>query len=165
MVHDFVQKVDAVKADSRRFYVSPARWRKSRVTTALHWCKVKFLRDNKSLIPAQRGIYAFTVQHDNDHFPPHGFIMYIGITGEVAKNRTLQKRFMDYLYEKKRAKRPKVHYMLNKYEKDLYFYYCPIADGGIDLGELELNLNDAILPPVVVKDFSAEIRELVRALD
>ncbi|APZ97619.1 hypothetical protein BWQ93_03295 [Sphingopyxis sp. QXT-31] len=101
--------------------------------------------------------------HANDHFPPHGYIMYIGITGEEALHRTLNDRFYEYLKEQRRNKRPKVHYMLAKYSDDLFFNYVPIADDTFDLGQLEADLNDAIIPPVVEKDFSAEVRAVVKA--
>jgi hypothetical protein len=89
--------------------------------------------------------------------------MYVGITGAASSTRTLFDRFGDYLAEQKNNKRPRVHYMLTKYADDIYFAYCATA-AGVDLQQLELDLNDAIIPPVVVKDFTAEIRELVGAL-
>ena len=165
IVHDFVRKVDALAADRRRFYLSPNRWRGCGVADPLTWQEVRFAEDNRSAIPNQRGVYAFVVRHDNGRFPPHGFIMYIGITGARSPDRTLRKRFADYLQEKNKDKRPRVHYMLNKYADDLFFFYVPLPDPKFDLGKLELDLNDSILPPVVVKDFTAEIKKLVQALE
>ena len=164
MVSDFVRKADEIGKDKRDFYLSPSRWRTSEVGFNLTWSHVKFTERNRGVVPTTPGVYAFIVQHDNGHFPPHGFIMYIGITGSRNTERTLQKRYYDYLQEQKRGKRPRVHYMLDKYCDDIYFYYVSIDDEGVDLEKLELDLNDAILPPVVVKDFSGEIRALVGAL-
>jgi hypothetical protein len=164
-VHDFVQQVDQLAADRRRFYVSPTRWQSSRVTIPLAWSRVKFDAQNRAAIPKARGIYAFVVQHDNDHFPPHGFIMYIGITGARSVERNLRLRYGDYLREKEKNKRPRVCYMLNKWESDLFFYFVPIPNRAINLDQLELDLNDSILPPIVIKDFTAEIRMLVKALE
>jgi hypothetical protein len=124
MVHDFVKQVDSLKADLRSFLVSPKRWRTSRVTVALAWTFVSFSRLNRAHVPKDAGAYAFIVRHVNDHFPAHGFIMYLGITGSAANERTLYDRYSDYLREKKINKRPKVHYMLNKYANDLHFAYC-----------------------------------------
>jgi len=90
--------------------------------------------------------------------------MYIGITGARSGTRTLRDRYKDYLREKSRNKRPAVFYMLNKYENDLFFYYVSICDPHIDLAQLEIALNDAIIPPVGRLDFSAEIRDLRNAL-
>ena len=163
MVNDFVSAVDDVRRDIRDFLVSPQRWRTSRVTTPLAWTSVKFEPGNRDQVPAARGIYAFTVMHANDYFPPHGFIMYIGIAGARAQERTLHDRFYEYVREQQRFKRPRVHYMLTKYKDDLYFNYATVTDERLDLEQLELDLNDAIVPPVVVKDFTAEIRAIVAA--
>jgi hypothetical protein len=90
--------------------------------------------------------------------------MYIGITGAKGNGRTLRNRYGDYLREQKKHKRPKIHYMLNKYPDDIEFAYAAIPDPAFDLEALELDLNDAIIPPIVVKDFTAEIRQLVKAI-
>ena len=164
MAHDFVEKADALLADIRRFLVSPKRWRTSRVKTPINWTFLAFTEANRLLVPEEAGVYAFVVRHQNDHFPSHGFIMYIGITGAKGNGRTLRNRYGDYLREQKKHKRPKIHYMLNKYPNDLQFAYAAIADPAFDLEALELDLNDAIVPPVVVKDFTAEIRQLVKAI-
>ncbi|MDX1927029.1 MAG: hypothetical protein SFV81_10945 [Pirellulaceae bacterium] len=55
--------------------------------------------------------------------------------------------------------------MLNKYTDDLQFAYAAFPDPTFNLEALELDLNDAIIPPVVVKDFTAEIRQLVKAIE
>lgn len=164
MVHDFVKKTDELRQDIRDFFVSPERWRKSKVRFTLSWTSVSFVNTNKRKIPKNPGVYAFVVRHVNNHFPEHGFIMYIGITGAGGNGRTLRDRYGDYLREKNDNKRPKVHYMLNKYSEDLHFSYSPIDVKKIDLEKLELDLNDAIIPPIVTKDFTAEIRSLVSAL-
>lgn len=164
MVHDFVKKTDALKADLQKFLLSPDRWRTSRVTIPLTWQYLKFDAANRALVPKSAGVYAFIVSHTNNHFPNHGFIMYIGITGSNNNGRTLYLRYGDYLREQVRNKRPKVFYMLDKYSNDLQFAYSPITDPAVDLQALELDLNDAIIPPVVVKDFSADIRQLVKAM-
>lgn len=164
MTHDFVSRVDAMQGDIRRFLLSPSRWRSSKVITPINWTYLQFTEANRQFIPQQPGIYAFIVRHINNHFPGHGFIMYVGITGANANGRTLYDRYGDYLREKKKDKRAKVHYMLNKYTDDIHFAYAVVTDPSIDLEALELDLNDAIIPPVVVKDFTAEIRQLVKAI-
>jgi hypothetical protein len=165
MVHDFVDKVDAMRMDIRRFLLSPIRWRNSRVQIPIAWNYLDFTEANETLVPEHAGVYAFIVRHLNNHFPNHGFIMYIGITGANGNGRNLRLRYHDYLGEKKRNKRPKLHYMLNKYADDIVFAHATFQDPTFDLGKLELDLNDAIIPPVVVKDFSAEIRQLVKAME
>lgn len=165
MVHDFVQKVDALSADAKRFFLSPTRWRSSRVVIPVNWSSpIPFTTANQAGIPDKPGVYAFVVRHINNHFPQHGFIMYIGITGANGNGRSLHDRYSDYLREKTKKKRPKVHYMLNKYSDDIHFTYSEIDPASVDLEALELDLNDAILPPIVIKDFTAEIRELVKVI-
>lgn len=164
MTHDFVKKVDALKADIQHFMLSPSCWRTSRVKTPINWLQVEFNKANRAAIPHDPGVYAFIVRHNNNHFPVHGFIMYIGITGAKGNGRTLYDRYGDYLREQIFDKRAKVHYMLSKYSEDIYFAYSTVTDPAIDLEALELDLNDAIIPPVVVKDFTAEIRTLVKAM-
>jgi len=163
MVHDFAQKVDALNADIKPFLVSPTRWRTSRVTTPLTWTFLSFTEANRTNVPLAAGVYAFVVRHENNHFPAHGFIMYIGITGANANGRTLRDRYGDYLREQKKKKRPRIHYMLTKYKQDIHFAYCA-TDPAVNLETLELDLNDAIIPPAVSKDFTAEIRQLRKAL-
>ena len=165
MAHDFVKKVDALRADVRRFFLSPDRWRTSRVQIPINWSYLTFSEANKNMVPEEAGVYAFIVRHMNNHFPDHGFIMYVGITGSNGNGRTLRNRYGDYLREKKKDKRPKIHYMLNKYPDDLQFAYAAIPDPAFNLEALELDLNDAIIPPVVIKDFTAEIRQLVKAIE
>ncbi|MGD9537120.1 MAG: hypothetical protein AB7P52_05125 [Alphaproteobacteria bacterium] len=169
MVHDldgmaFVDAVEKFKARRRSFYLDPERWDGSRVDTDLDWQVLKFEPGNRDHVPEERGVYAFVVKRENGHFPPHGYIMYIGITGHQAAQRTLRKRFGDYLREKNKNKRPRVHFMLNRYESDLYFFFVPI-DENVDLAKLEIDLNDAIVPPVGRKDFSASIKALRDALN
>lgn len=170
MVHDlegaaFVEAAERFRAERRSFYLSPERWTNSRVNFQLEWSEVKFDDQNKNNIPDKKGIYAFVVKHPNNHFPPHGYIMYIGITGSLSADRTLKKRFRDYLYEQRRNKRPKVHYMLHKFTDNLYFNYVAIEDDDqIDLAQLEIDLNDALVPPVGRKDFSAELKAIRDAL-
>lgn len=65
----------------------------------------------------------------------------------------------DYLSEKKRNKRPRVHYMLNKWEDDLYFYYVPIDDKKFNLAQLEIDLNDAISVGFLIQDKSISCRK------
>lgn len=169
MVHDlegdaFVSSVDQVSGIKRCFFLEPARWRASRVKMPLTWQEVPFSPGGVSRVPKTKGVYAFVLRHVNNHFPPHGFILYVGITGHLRNGRTLYDRAKDYLREQKKNKRPRVHYMLNKYKDDLFFNFVPIAGAGVDLEELEVDLNDALMPPVGQKDFSASMRAVKTAL-
>jgi hypothetical protein len=134
------------------------------LTHPLSWKFVRFEDANKDSVPDERGVYAFVVKHDNGYFPPHGYIMYIGITGAGGSSRTLRARYGDYMRERVRNKRPAVHMMLNAYKDDLLFFFVPLADEDLNLEEIEKALNDALVPPVSKMDFSAEMRAVIGAM-
>lgn len=168
MAIDFESNLRALKEYQQHVLLAPTRWHGFVPASPLNWSYVKFEAANQLAVPDVRGIYAFVVQFQ-DHaqlpiaLPPHGYIMYAGVTGEVAVNRTLRDRYGDYLRDQKRPKRRSIWLMLNRWKDDLYFHYAPV-DAAFDLGAAEDALNDAIIPPYVTQDFSAEVRELVRAL-
>lgn len=169
MVHDlsgdaFVDRVNTIRGSQRSFLLSPTQWRTYSMQQQLSWQFVKFEEANRVSVPDQRGVYAFVVRHDNGYFPPHGYIMYIGNTGAGESLNTLRARYGDYIQERKRNKRPAVHFMLNAYKDDLFFFFVPFADCNIDLDKIEEALNDAIVPPVNKKDFSAELRSVMGAM-
>jgi hypothetical protein len=165
---DFESNLKDLKNYQQHVLLAPDRWRRFAPAAPLHWSNVKFEAGNRGAVPENRGIYAFVVQFQ-DHgqlpipLPPHGYVMYAGVTGEVAAGRTLRDRYGDYLREQRRSKRRSIWLMLNKWKEDIYFHYAPV-DAAFDLGAAEEALNDAMIPPYVTQDFSAEVRELVRAL-
>jgi len=157
---DFVNS--QFKRYAKEFILNPIQMRSFTNKCSLDWKKVEFNQANKSLIPQCRGVYAFVFEHNHSNFPPHGYIMYIGETGQDS-NHNLQKRYGDYLRDKQREKRAKLHYMLNNWEQCLYFHYASVKDKKINLKKLEQNLNDAFIPPFSTNDFSATIRKGKRA--
>jgi hypothetical protein len=168
MIHDFASNLRDLKDYRQQFILVPAKWRAFAPAQQLNWQFTRFSPDSVNDIPAERGIYALVVQFQ-DHsvfpqvLPTHGYIMYGGITGHEAKTRTLRARFSDYLREKRRAKRHRIWWLLNTWSEDIFFHYSVVGEG-TDLRALELALNDAIIPPFVENDFSAEVRRLVRVL-
>ena len=166
-LQDFDSNLTQLKTFQQNVILMPEKWRSFVPAEPLAWTKVKFTTENKAGVPAQRGIYAFVVQfQDNDALPtplpPHGYIMYAGITGAAA-NRTLNDRYGDYLRDQRRAKRMQIWTMLNRWKEDIYFHFAPVGPK-FDLAAAETALNDAIIPPYVTNDFSAEVRALVRVL-
>lgn len=164
---DFESNLSQLKNFQQNVILSPGQWRSFVPPEPLAWDKVKFRPENRGAVPEQRGIYAFIVQFQ-DHgqlplsLPPHGYVTYGGITGAEA-DRTLRDRFGDYLRDQRRPKRWQIHSMLNKWADDIYFHFAPVGPN-FDLAALETALNDAIIPPYVTNDFSAEVRALVRVL-
>ena len=168
MVYDFESNLKDLKNFQQRVILSPDQWSGFVPDPPLNWQAVRFGGINSSHIPEARGIYAFVVQFQDNTIAPtllpqHGYIMYAGITGHDAATRTLRDRFGDYLKDQRRPKRLSIHSMLNKWKDHLFFHYSTVADG-VPLDQLELALNDAVIPPYVTNDFSAEIRALVRVL-
>lgn len=154
---DFVNK--EFKNYGQSFVLNPAQMKGFTTRCKLDWKKVAFNKINKSLIPQERGVYAFIVEYNIIGVPPHGYIMYIGETGQDSLHN-LQKRYADYLKDKQKPlKRLSLHYMLNNWEECLHFHYAVVKDKRVNLKKLEKNLNDAFIPPYNINDFSAEIRK------
>jgi len=159
---DFVKETDDLKSFSRRFVLSPQQWAAFNCPLILAWQRVKFEPPNWTHVPEATGIYAFVVECPGSQFPPHGYVMYIGITKRDGGGN-LRKRYKQYFTEKRVLKRPKVHYMLNKWPQHLYFHYSEVPDRQWDIRDLEQRLCDALIPPFNQNDFSAKIRKRVRA--
>lgn len=159
---DFVQETDDLKSYAIRFVLSPRQWATFQCPISLTWHRVKFDRQNAAAIPRATGIYAFIVEYMGSQFPPHGYVMYIGITKRDGGGN-LRKRYRQYLAERRVLKRAKVHYMLNKWSQHLYFHYSEVNDSQCDIRELERRLCDALVPPCNKNDFSARIRQQVQA--
>ena len=129
----------------------------------LNWRCVKFEKDNRSHIPSRKGIYAFFVEPRIANFPSHGYLMYIGQTGQDS-NHNLRKRFGNYLSKSESKRRRRIKYMLNKWKGYLYFYYAEIDPDQINLKQLEQILLDTFTPPFVKEGFSGKIRSVVDLL-
>lgn len=163
MTTDFARTVNVVKQYRQDFVLSPHQWRTFNTSLTLDWNKVKFTKKNLSQIPFERGIYAFVIECPERSFPPHGYIMYVGITGAQASRQTLRDRYGNYLTESRELKRAKIHYLLGNWARDLYFHYATVKDRRYSLNNLEHALCDALLPPFNINDFSARIRKVVKA--
>lgn len=168
MIHDFENNLKDLKYYKQDVILDPARWSGFASPVQLNWRSVRFDAENRNHIPHERGIYAFVVQFQ-DHqasplpLPIHGYVMYAGITGHRSADRTLNDRFGDYLRDQKRPKRMSIYSMLNKWAGHLFFHFSTVGPE-VQLDTLETTLNDAIIPPYVTNDFTAEVRALVRTL-
>jgi len=163
MTQAFLDDVDDLKSHKQVFCLHPQSWANFTTTALLDWGWVKF-EDDKLAVPASRGVYAFVVEPDIAKIFQHGFPFYIGETGDTNQ-RTLRDRYGDYLGNKRNIRgRHGIYYMLNKWGSHMYFYYAEIPDTTCRLKLLESALNDSLLPPFSVRDFSATVRPKVRAL-
>lgn len=133
----------------------------------LKWDSISYGEEEVEKVPDdKRGIYAFVICRNNDVFPPHGYVLYIGIAGRHSA-RTLRDRYKDYLDTTKVRSRARIARMIGDWYQVLHFYFAPIDDNvSLDeLMELERQLNTALMPPFSVGDLEAEIKEMRRAFN
>ena len=161
MALNLVTLVDRIKADSEEFWLSPTQWRKSTVPQMLIWKSVRFSKTKASSVPVSRGVYSFVIACCTKGLPQHGYLVYVGETGNTSKE-TLRSRFLSYFSEMKDQSRS-VHYVLRKYQQYLYFQFCEVHDKRRNLRKVEESLCDALIPPYNVRDFSADMRAAKRA--
>ena len=160
------QDVIRPREDVRTYRVNFLLWREQwdayiAPPVSLNWKCVKFEENSAARIPTEKGIYAFVIEPRLPQFPSHGYVTYIGETGHNS-NRNLQKRFRDYLNDKKRPKRHLIHSMLTTWEDYLYFYYVEVDSSQMDIKHLEQKLLDTFTPPFSQTGYSAEVGAAVR---
>ena len=143
------------QTQSANFVISPAEFHRADVNPRLSWRSVKFAPSAKSKVPEQPGLYAFVVRIPFDGLPTHGWVMYIGQTGDRTSKATLRSRFGQYLGDKKKAKRPKVFYMLNAWDGSLEFFYAAEPGRKADLEKIETALLGAFRPPFTDRTYPA----------
>ena len=131
----------------------------------LCWQAVPFGEDGIEQVPDdRRGIYAFSVYHENPILPRHGYVLYIGIAGRRSE-RSLRARYRDYFNERKIAERPGILRMIVTWSDVLKFCFAPIEDtiSSEQLEELERQLVGAFMPPFSVGDVEADLKRARRA--
>ncbi|UHH10127.1 hypothetical protein LU699_18045 [Luteimonas fraxinea] len=142
-----------------QFYVDIKKWRAFKSSASLNWQRTRFLKANKSSVPKERGVYAFTVLMDSPDMPTHGYILYMGITGD-SSGSDLQVRYGQYLADARRmSKRVKVCAMLDQWKDDLFFNFAPVPDKRVSLAKIERSFLSAIVPPVNKTDIDASVRD------
>src|ERR1035441_5109622 len=155
MPEDLVKLVDRLKKDREEFWLSKTQWKRSQVPKTLAWNSVRFRKSESPAIPTSRGVYAFLIKFTKDGIPPHGYLVYVGETGQGSLE-TLRSRSVSFVSELQSPERA-VHYVLCKYENHLYFLYSPVLDKRRNLKTIESSLCDTLVPPYNVKDFSVDI--------
>lgn len=157
---DIVDATKELKAGTWSFFLDLKSWKAFRDTYGLTWHSVPFTPANKTKVPKVRGIYVFSVELGNHNLPPHGYVMYAGVSGLKGKSH-LYTRYGQYLNEHKRRKaRPSVVLMLQNWKEGLTFSYAQITDRRVSLKKLETLFLNAVQPPINLMDFSAEITKV-----
>jgi hypothetical protein len=159
--YDF-KTVDELEGLGRSFVLDPVGWSKFQTQATLDWWYVPFESSYRTAVPTTRGVYAFVVEYTTAQFPPHGYLMYIGISGN-SNQRTLRLRYSDYLRGVTKEKRERVKWMLNKFQGCLFFYFAEVSDRRIDLAKLETDLLNVTHPPCNKADFSGAKIKTARA--
>ncbi len=159
--HD--KEMSHLSRHEQRFILSPRRFKGGVPLPPLNWATVNFNAQQIKTVVAQPGMYAFSVVANRLGLPPHGFVLYIGQTGAKHDARTLRIRAGEYLKEKKTGKRRHVWEFLNKWSGHLHFHFAPLDPKTNDLEDVEKNLNDALMPPYSVNDFTLEIKAQKKA--
>lgn len=155
--HDIVAQTKRYKSEQHSFFLDLASWKKFKTKYALNWTKIRFETASHSSVPKERGIYAFSVELSPGKLPAHGYIMYVGITGQDS-DANLYKRYAQYLVDQRDQNgRPAVTYMLNNWDGDLFFSYVPLPNKKVDLHKMEKALLNAVRPPVNKRDLDATI--------
>jgi hypothetical protein len=152
---DIVDSTKRYKAELHGFFMDTKSWHGFKTRYTLRWNKVRF--GGGDPIPRQPGIYAFTVEVSPSKLPTHGYILYIGITGDGDSKATLKSRYQQYVREQADDDgRPRVRFMLNNWDGDLWFNFATFRTRSVDLGRLERDMLNAVQPPVNQSDFTAE---------
>ena len=140
----------------KKFLLFPDFWSEpvNQLPISLIWCCEKFNKTNLSKIPESTGIYAFVLIPEYNNFIKTKYLFYTGKT-----NRTLRKRYKDYLNEKEGKGKPrkKVHKMLNQYNGQLYFYYSKITNP-LDVNKCEECMINTFVPHVNTQIPKAKIK-------
>lgn len=137
-----------------RTQLFPDRWRQFCKNYSLDWQYTPFERKRVQLISRNPGVYCFHVGHKLNCLPPFGLSLYGGCTESSLRNRCL-----NYFWEKDAAQgREHVRVFLKVFEGDLTLGWSEVDIKKFDIKTLEKHLNDALMPPYSVKDFTAKIK-------
>jgi hypothetical protein len=156
---DLVDFTKKYKGDLHEFFLDMRSWKKFKTKIQLNWQKTRFDEANLASIPKERGIYTFTIELSPAKLPPHGYILYVGITGDIS-DANLYKRYNQYLLKLKSddGRRPAVSYMLWNWRNHLFFNFVPLPNKKVDLAKIERAFINSVMPPVNQMDFTAEIQ-------
>jgi hypothetical protein len=147
--HDLIDAEDDIRKWFRDFYLDVSAWDAvPSAALALKWRQVPYHPASRSQLPSKSGLYAFVLTPKPGLIPPHGFLLYIGKTGDGSSRATLRKRFGQYVLEQNKPDgRPAVRSMLNRWGTHLIFAYATVSDKA-SIADLEDALIKATYPPI-----------------
>lgn len=163
MVFDLVSAAKQHKAELWDFYLNLPSWKQFQLSHPLKWESVPFSEPNKALVPKVRGLYVFSMTLPDHNLPPHGYMMYAGISGHTGKSH-LRIRYGQYLKEPKSSRaRPSVSMLMANWKDALTFNFASVPDETVNLKTIETAFLDAVRPPMNQQDFSASVSKAKRA--
>jgi len=161
---DLIDNTERYKARLYQFFLDFGKWREFKPPIPLPWKKISFDVASKPMVPKERGLYVFTLELPSCPLPQHGYIMYVGHTGNTSA-ATLRSRFGQYLDDLRRQDgRGRVYYMLERFKGDIFFSFVPVADRAVDLKKIEVSLINSVAPPVNTGDFDIVMSHVRRTL-
>ncbi|EOI1369379.1 hypothetical protein [Serratia ureilytica] len=145
------------------FLLCPTLYRRSVDLPALNWIKVKYSDHATHVFPNQQGVYIFMVAFENANLPTNSYVMYVGKAGDTDSNNTILKRFKDYVNPSGFRDRPRIKKLIQHFSDHLYYFYATIP-AGQSTADVESTLADIFVPPCCQRDFSANVRSLLRGV-
>lgn len=131
----------------------PDRWAAFAQNHQLNWQLVPFRVGGAPQVPNVSGFYCFVVMNPAVQLPLVLYPLYAGETDN------LRRRYRDYLREKdKDSGRVHVRKFLSVFWNEIVFAYAPLNAVADDRRVIEKQLNDALMPPYSIKDFSAQVK-------
>jgi hypothetical protein len=148
--------LEGIAADELRIIrcaVYPSRWTQFSQQHGLHWQAVPFTTGGAVAVPEGAGLYCFIVGNSAGGLPQVLFPLYAGET------ENLRARYRQYLIERNSDRgRKQVRKFLNVFWGEAEFCFAEHAADKQRLREIEKALNDSLLPPYSLRDFSAEVK-------
>ena len=145
------------------FLLCPTLFSRSADLPALTWVKVKYSEHALHRFPRQQGVYMFMVSFQDNNLPENSYVMYVGKAGDIGSNNTISTRFRDYVRPSGYRDRPRIEKMIEFFSDHLYYYYATIPDGD-STGDVESTLANIFSPPCCQRDFTADMRSLLRGV-
>ena len=153
-VNDLISEQDQAKIYQVCFSLWPQKWGAYNFSDPFNWEIHPFEQDQTNEIPHEPGIYSFIIKPGIASYPYGSYLMYIGKT-----QRTLRRRFTEYLYEQNHPSgRPNIVRLLNKYKGYIHFCFS-VVNNTERIAGIEDALIAAFLPPCNVQ-LPAEVRNV-----
>ena len=145
------------------FLLCPALFRRSEDLPELNWVRIKYDEHDQHELPDQQGVYMFTVSFESASLPSNSYVMYVGKAGDLDSDNTISRRFRSYVNRSGYQGRPRVKKLIKYFNDHLVYWYATMPDDQ-STSQVEQVLADIFVPPCCQRDFSADVRSLLRGV-